>query len=430
MEGKTRIKRSAKNLPIAVIGGGPAGMTAAQTAVKNYKNVVLYDKNPTPGKKLGSADSRAIYVGERLSPQETAGAFGEKKTFILHAFKSFGWEKTQEHLRTLGFSVGLNGDRRLSILPEESSLLSLRLRDAAESAGVLVKKSSRVSDLVMSKGEVKGIVVNGVVHPVSAVIIASGSAASPKFGATMDGYTMAEKAGHEIVPVKPAMVGFETVERFGRILSGVLIRDCRMEIYLDNEMVISDRGDIVFTRNGVEGDLIYSHTMEITDLLGGGGKIRVKLDLVPDLTRVEIERLLGQDLAISDRTTVWQILTRYVPDRMLDVMHKIIRVHCRKPAVTLSNLERKLLAIWIKDFAFTIKRQRPFNETRGVMGGVSVEDIDPKTMRSNKVKNLYFAGDVMDLLAPWGGFNIEMAFSTGYLAGLSAGKSNGTKPPR
>jgi predicted flavoprotein YhiN len=110
---------------------------------------------------------------------------------------------------------------------------------------------------------------------------------------------------------------------------------------------------------------------------------------------------------------------------MLDVMHRMIRVHCRKPAVTLSSLERKLLAIWMKDFNVTIKRQRPFNETRAVLGGVSLADIDPRTMRSKRIGNLYFAGQVLDLLGPWGGYNMEMAFSTGYLAGHSAGKANG-----
>jgi len=424
MKTKQKSKKPETTLPIAVIGGGPAGMIAAQTAVKKYKNVILYDKNPIPGKKLGSVRYRPIYVSEKLSPEETAKAFGEKKDFILPALKSYGWEKISEQLRKIGFTLGLNGDRRLLIPSDESPEFSVRLRDAAETAGVTIKKSSKVSDIVISRGKVKGVVVNGVTHPVSAVIVASGSFSSPKLGSTRDGYVMAEKAGHKVVPIQPAMVGFETVEKFGKILSTILIKDCQMDIYQNDELRISDRGDIFFTKHGVEGDLMFNHTAELNDLLKKT-PLKVHLDLTPDLTKHDIERIMGQELESKDRSTVWEILTRYVPDRMLDVMHRMIRVHCRKPAVTLSNLERKLIAVWLKDFVFSIRRPLPFSETKGVTGGVSVQDIDPKTMRSNKIKNLYFAGEVLDLLGPWGGYNIEMAFSTGHLAGLSAAKGNG-----
>lgn len=422
MKAKTKTKRVAKSLPIAIIGGGPAGMTAAQTAVGNYKQVIVYDKNPVPGKKLGSIKSRSIYVSEKLSPGETASAFGSKKSFILPAFKAYGWKKIRDYLHKLGFSVSLNGIRRLTIPPEESSRFSIKLKEGAESSGVLIKKSSRVSDIVISRGKVNGVIVNGVVHPVSAVVIASGSFSSPKFGSTKDGYAMAKKAGHKILPLKPAMVGFEIAEKYGKILSGILIKDCRMDVYQDENLEFSDREDIIFTEYGVEGNLILDHSLKFMEMLKKG-EIKIHLDLMPDKSRIEIEKILGQNLENKDRTTVWEILTRYMPDRMLDVMHRMIRVHCRKPAVTLSNLERKMLAIWVKDLVITIKKPRPFNETMGILGGVSLKDIDPKTMCSKKVKNLYFAGEVLDLLGPWGGYNIEMAFATGYLAGFSAAKA-------
>jgi len=425
MKAKQKSKSSENNLPIAIIGGGPAGMMAAWSAVAKYKNVILYDKNPVPGKKLAAAKYRPIYLSEKLPSEKTAEAFGNKKNFILPALKAYGWEKLRDQMKKFGFPVSLNGERRLSIGPRDASKFSLKLWDAIESSGVVVKKSSRVSDIVINKGKVDSVVVNGINRPVQAVIIASGSFSSPKHGATKDGYAMAEKAGHEVIPIQPAMLGFETVEKFDRILPGIFIRDCRMDVFQDDKLVVSDRGDIVFTKRGVEGDLIFSHADEFTELLKNG-HLKVHLDLTPDLSKAEIEKIMGQDLQTRDRTTVWEILTRYVPDPMLDVMHRMIRVHCRKPAVTLSNLERKLIAIWLKDFAFTIKRQLPFNETKGVKGGVSIDEVDPRTMCSNKVKNLYFAGEVLDLLGPWGGYNIEMAFSTGYLAGLSAAEGNGT----
>ena len=401
-------------------------MTAAQSAVKKYKNVVLYDKNPIPGKKLSSITSDSIFISEKLSPERTAEAFGAKGKFVMPALRVFGWKEITEHLEKTGLSVGLNGENRLVVSPESAPLISTRLKESAESAGVVIKKSSRVTDIEISGGMVKGVVVNGITHPVSAVIIACGSYSSPRLGSTKDGYNLARKAGHKIVPIKPAMVGLEMVEKYGRILADVKVRDCRIDVYLDENLQFTDRGALTFTKYGLEGDLILNHSARIIDLFAKG-QVKVHVDLMPDMSKAKIERILGQGFESNNQITVWKILTRYIPDGMLDVMHKMIRIHSRRPAVRLSNLERKTLAIWLKEFAFTIKRCRPFNETRGVLGGVSVDDIDPETMRSKKVKNLYFAGEVLDLLGPWGGYNIEMAFATGHLAGLSAATANSVK---
>ncbi len=401
-------------------------MTAAETAIKKYKNVILYDKNPVPGKKLSSITSDSIFIGEKLSPERTARAFGAKGKFIMPALRVFGWKEITEHLEKTGLSVRLNGGNRLAISPESAPLISTRLKESAESAGVVVKKSSRVTDIEISNGTVKGVVVNSVTHPASAVIIACGSYSSPGLGSTKDGYDLARKAGHKIVPIKPAMVGLEMVEKYGRILADVKVRDCRIDVHLDDVLQFTDRGALTFTRYGLEGDLILNHSARMIDLLAKG-QVKIHVDLMPDMSKAKIEKILGQGFESNNQTTVWKILTRYIPDGMLDVMHKMIRIHSRRPAVHLSNLERKTLAIWLKEFAFTIKRCRPFNETRGVLGGVSVDDIDPETMRSKKVKNLYFGGEVLDLLGPWGGYNIEMAFATGHLAGLSAARANSVR---
>lgn len=423
---KSKSKRVREKLPIVVIGGGPAGMTAAETAAKKYKNVVLYDKNPVPGKKLSSITSDSIMISEKLSAERTAEAFGAKGKFIMPALRNFGWKEIADHLEKVKLPVELNGENQLTISAESAPSISTRLKESAESAGVVIKKSSRVTDIEISGGAVRGIVVNSVTHPVLAVIVASGSYSSPNRGSTRDGYEMARKAGHKIVPIRPAMVGLETVEKYGKILADVNIRDCRIDVSLDEKLQFTDRGALTFASYGLGGDLILNHSARIIDLLEKG-QVKVNIDLMPDMSKARIEKILGQGLESSNRKTVWEILTRYIPDRLLDGMHKMIRIHSRRPAVRLSSLERKSLAIWLKEFVFTITRCRPFSETRGVLGGVSLDDIDPETMRSKKVKNLYFAGDVLDLLGPWGGYNIEMAFATGHLAGLSAANANSVK---
>lgn len=417
-------KKSEKNLPIAIIGGGPAGLSAAIAAVEKYGNVVLYDKNPEPAKKIRSIIDEPLIVANKLTPDKFVEAYGDKYGFITTALKSYGWEEIFDLLKKMGIKVSSNGKGRLSIAPEDIDKLGELFKKTAESNGIVYKKSSRVTDLVISRGKVMGVVVNGITHPVSAVVVACGSFSAPKTGSTKDGYAFAEKAGHEITPIKPAFVGLVTKEKYGKILDGVEVRDCLIRVFLEDDLQFVDRGKLRFTTYGLAGDLILNNSASIIDLLERGN-VKIHMDQVPDLSKFEITKFLNQELPVTDRTTLFEHLNPYLPDGLLEVMDKIVRVHSNRPVAFLSNLEKKYIMLWLKDFPFTIRAARPFNETRGVLGGVALDDIDPKTMRSNKVKNLYFAGEVLDLLGPWGGYNFEMAFSTGHLAGLSASMDNG-----
>ncbi len=417
-------RKTEKELPIAIIGGGPAGLSAAIAAVKKYKNVIVYDKNPEPAKKIKELAYDPFIVAEKLDSDKFEDAYGDKYSFIAPALKSYGWKEITEQLEKMGIKVSSNGKDRFSIEQQDLGRLGELFKKSAESEGIIYKKSSRVTDLVISRGKVKGVVVNGVTHPVSAVVVACGSFSSPKSGSTKDGYAFAEKAGHEIIPIKPAFLGLETREKYGKFLDGVEVRDCLIRVSLDEELQFVDRGRLRFTSYGLSGEIILNNSAKIIELLEKG-EIKIHMDQVPDLSRFEISRFLNQEFPVTDRTTLFQHLNPYLPDGLLGVMDKIVRVHSNRPVAFLSSLEKKHIMLWLKDFPFIIKGARPFNETRGVLGGVALDDIDPKTMRSNKIKNLYFAGEVLDLLGPWGGYNFEMAFSTGRLAGLSAANDNG-----
>jgi predicted Rossmann fold flavoprotein len=417
-------KKPEKNLPIAIIGGGPAGLSAAIAAAEKYRNVILYDKNPEPAKKIRSIANEPLIIANKLVPEKFVEAYGDKYNFISPALESYGWEEISEQLKEMGIKVSSNGKGKLSIAPEDIENLAELFKKTAESRGIVYKKSSRVSDLVISRGKVKGVVVNGITHPVAAVVVACGSFSAPKTGSTKDGYAFAEKAGHEVNPIKPAFVGLVTNERYGKILDGVEVRDCLIRVYLDEDLQFVDRGKLEFTGYGLAGDIILNNSAKIIELLDKG-TVKIHMDQVPDLSKFEITKFLNQELPHTDRTTLFEHLNSYLPDGLLEVMDKIVRVHSSRPVAFLSSLEKKHIMLWLKDFPFTIKGPRPFNETRGVLGGVALDDIDPETMRSKKVKNLYFAGEVLDLLGPWGGYNFEMAFSTGHLAGLSASMDNG-----
>jgi predicted Rossmann fold flavoprotein len=427
MAGIKKVKKLDNKRPIIVVGGGPSGMMAAQTAAKYYNNVILFDKNPEPGKKLLSIPPQRIYISEDLPYDKVAKAFGPKENFIKPALKIFGWKELSAHLAAMNIKITPNGTSHLAVPPEIAGEVPYHLKDAAETAGVSVRKSSKVSELIFSGNRVTGVMVNSVEYPAACVIIACGSAASPSRGATQDGYEFARKAGHTIVPIKPAHVGLETVEKYGKMLAESEFIDCRIDIYKNSKLQFSDRGNFGFASYGLDGEMILTHSAAIIEMLNWSGsnrnKVEIHIDMIPDVSKKEVSGWLAQQIEASPKITVGALFERYIPLKLRGAMPKIMRIHSDKPVANLSILERKSLLLWVKDFHVSIKRPRPFNETMGVLGGVSTEEIDPDTMRSKKIDNVYFAGEVMDLLGPWGGFNLQMAFSTGHLAGFSAAKA-------
>jgi hypothetical protein len=365
-----------------------------------------------------------------MTPDKIAKAFGDRESFVKPAFKSFGWKDLVAHLESMNIKITHNGTGHLTVSNEFAAKLPHCLRDAATAAGVSVKKSSKVSDVIFGKDGATAVVVNSVEYPVAGVIVACGSVAAPARGATADGYEFARKAGHTIVPIKPALIGLETEEKYGKLLADTEFSDCHIDVYRNNVLVISDRGALKFTSFGLDGELILTHSARIIELIGRANgisnKVEIHIDMIPDVGKKDLDSWLSQQMQQNQKITVGSLFEKHIPAKLRTVMAKIMRIHSDKPMANLSHLERKSLLLWVKDFHVTVKRPRPFNETMGVLGGVSVSEVDAETMQSLKVGNLYFAGEVMDLLGPWGGYNLQMAFSTGYLAGLSAGKAMAT----
>lgn len=427
MASTRKAKKPELKRPIVVIGGGPAGMTAAQTAAQHYGNIILFDKNPEPGKKLRSLSSGPLFISEDLPGDKLARAFGDKEKFILPALKAFGLDELSRHLAAMGIRLTPNGSSHLVVGPDIAPELPAKLVRAAEESGAVIRKSSKVSDIIFDKNVATAVIVNSVEYPVSSVIIACGSVASPARGATGDGYQFARKAGHAVIQILPAMVGLETVERYGKSLADTEFPDCKIRVTRDDEPQFSDRGSLKFTSYGIEGELALTHSARIIGLLarqnGKQHRVEIHIDMMPDIKKKDLDTWFTQQVTNSPKITVGALMQDYIPEQLRAVMNKIVRIHSDKPVANLSYLERKLLLLWVKDFHLTVRRPRPFNETRGVLGGVSTEEVDPETMRSKKVKNLYFAGEVLDLLGPWGGYNFQMAFSTGFLSGLSAARA-------
>ena len=409
-------------MPIAIVGGGPSGLIAAIAASENHDNVVLFNKNPQPGKKIAAIPREDFFFSEKLSARKMAARFGDKAVFVEPIFSVFNYNDLIKLFKKINLEIesdtfghfkanGVAGDELCRVLLAE-----------ATRRGVTYRKSSRVTDIVANDGNLTGVTVNGSLFPADKIILATGSFSSPKFGSTRDGYEISQKLGHTVSDLKPALVDLITEEKYGKTLSGDNIEDVRISIFYDHKLAYSEIDSIKFTDAGISGEFVLNHSAEIIEKLNDS-QVEIRLDFMPDQPRETFESWFIKECIGRKHILVGQLLNRYFDDNAIKVISLESRIKLDKSVAHITNLERKSLIHAIKDFRLTIKSHKPFNNTRGVLGGVSVDDIDPKTMQSKKLNNLFFAGDIIDVLGPYGGYNMQFAFSSGYVAGKSAAQA-------
>ena len=407
------------NTSLTIVGAGPSGLLAALAASEKYSDITLFNKNPQPGKKISAIPAEDFYFSESLPPKKLALRFGEKANFVEPIFKEFSHEKLIKYLKKANIDLqpDKQGIYRVNGLAADG-LMHLLLEETLK-RGVKYRKSSRVTDIVIEDEKIVGVIVNGSMFPSSAVIIATGSFSSPKYGATRDGYEISRRLGHTVNDIKPALVDLITVEKYGKTLADETIDDVRISIFYEGKQAHSDIGKIKFTKTGISGPYILDYSAEMIDKLANGS-VEVRLDFMPDQNRETFEAWLIKQFISRQHILMGQFLNRYFNENAIKAIQLESRIKLDKSILHITNLERKSLIHAIKDFRLTIKSHKAFNNTRGVIGGIATEEIDPNTMQSNLVKSLYFAGDVIDVLGPYGGFNMQFAFSSGYVAGQSA----------
>ncbi len=391
-----------------------AAATAAETA-----QVTLFNKNPWPGKKVAAIPPDEFIFTEKLPPSRMAAKFGDKSLFVEPFLREFTYADLVKFLKKIGFSLKADEYGRFHSNGYKPNAIINAISEQAAKSGAKIIRSARVTDLVIENDSVKGVVVNNSVHPASAVILATGSFSSPKFGSTQDGYEIARKAGHLVNDIRPAMVDLVIKEKAFRPMAGELLSEVSLTIYAGEEPIFSGRGSIKFTNYGVSGPIILDKSAEIIEHLGKN-KVELALDFVPELNKEQIDSKLVEAQLSNARLKVSECLSEYINQKTAAAIGKLSNIDVEKSMLRLTNLERKALIVVMKDFRLTVAGSRPFNYTRGVKGGVAVEGINPTSGESKLVKNLFFAGAVMDVLGPWGGFNMQFAFSSGYVAGKAA----------
>lgn len=405
---------------VIVVGGGAAGLMAAGQAALAGAEVVLLEKMKRPGRKICITGKGRCNITNVADMEEFVSRFGRSGKFLRQSFHRFFNRELMDFLQQLGLElVTERGGRVFPASGKAPDVLAVFLHWLAD-CGVQVRTSSPVDALHLAGGRVEGAVSNGRTIAGDAVILTTGGASYPATGSTGDGYALAESAGHTIVPVRPALVPLETAGNLTAAMEDLTLRNVLVRLYVDGKRARQEFGELMFTEFGVSGPVILTVSGEAVDALRAGRRVALSIDLKPALDDRKLEARLQRDLRERGSEEMQSVLRGLLPREMVAVSLELTGLGARTKGGQLRAGERKRLRTWLKDFRLQVTGHRPFTEAIITAGGVDTREIDPRTMESKKVKGLFIAGELLDIQGDTGGYNLQAAFSTGWLAGVSA----------
>ncbi len=406
---------------IVVVGGGPAGMMAAVRASQLTKDITLIEKNPTLGKKLllsGKGRCNLTNVNELDSFLER---FPKNGQFLRDAFKHFFNNDLMDFFEKRGLKLRVERQGRVFPVTDRANSVKEVLENELNKNNVNMVYKTKIKEMLVEKGEVKGLLTAGKkIIPAKRVILATGGVSYSFTGSTGEGIKMAQGLNHSVSQIRPGLVPLEIKQRYPRLLEGLTLKNICLKFSNGKKDIFSEIGELLFTGFGVSGPLVLSLSGQIVDWLEAREKVYVEIDLKPALSREKLDLRLLRELNANSKKSIKNILSGLLPRRMVNVFIDIAKIDPDKKASHFTQKDRRDLASLFKGLRLDIIRSRPIEEAMITMGGISLKDINPRTMESRLIRGLYFAGEMIDVHADTGGFNLQAAFSTGYLAGESA----------
>ena len=420
MAGDKKINDSAPEDPVIVIGAGPAGMMAAGQAAEAGARVILMEKKEKPGRKLRITGKGRCNLTNIAALPEFITHFGRNGRFLRQAFNRFFSEDLVSFLGQLGVDIMTERGGRVFPVNEDAKAVAEALEKWVRGTGVTIMRKATVEKLLTSDKEVIGVRVSGHDYHARAVIIATGGLSYPATGSTGDGYRLSEAVGHTIIPVHPSLVPLETAGDVAPRLQGVSLRNIKVKVFIDGKKQNEAFGEMLFTHFGLSGPIILTLSRGIVEALALNQKVTVSIDLKPALEESKLDARLLRDLTEHGKQQFHTLLKGLLPAKLIPVCCDLTGIPSDKEGHQISSVERRRLRVWLKDFRFEISGHRSYDEAIVTAGGVDTKEIDPRTMASRLVHGLYFAGEVLDIDGDTGGYNLQAAFSTGWLAGRSA----------
>jgi predicted Rossmann fold flavoprotein len=402
--------------------------------------VMLLEKTKRPGTKLRLTGAGRCNLTNSASPTDFITHFGPGGRFLRQAFSQFFSSDLVEFLKKLGVRTVTEPDGRIFPASGKAGDVANALVDWVVRCGVTVLTETSVKRLLLEKGEIKGVEVFSNLPPegkgkshhhrlkreykADAVIVACGGASYPSTGSSGDGYRLAESVGHTIIPVRPALVPIKTAGDVAPRLQGVSLNRVRVRIKIEGKRRAESIGELIFTHFGLSGPVILDLSKLMVDALRENQKVVLSLDFMPDLDESRLNNYVENRLRGRGKQKLQTSLKEFLPGKLISVCLDLAEIPSSRVGNQVTASERKRLGQLFKDFKMEVTGHLSLAEAMVTAGGVDTKEVDPRTMESRLVKGLYFAGEVLDIDASSGGYNLQAAFSTGLVAGKSAGRED------
>ncbi len=410
-------------MQVIVIGGGPAGMMAAGMAAEAGARVCLVEKNKQLGKKLRITGKGRCNLTNICTHEELIANTVVNSRFMYSAFRGFSNTDLMEFIEGLG--VPLKTERGGRVFPESDNAADIvaALRNWIHRKGVHVVQA-KADRLLIHEKKIRGVVFGKKAIEADCVVLATGGASYPQTGSTGEGYAIADKAGHTIVPLRPSLVPLVCKEKFD--LAGLSLKNITLSVWTDNTCIYREFGEMLFTHDGISGPVVLSASAHMRKK----GKYTASIDLKPALSHEMLDKRLLRDFEKYAKKDFLHAMDDLLPKRLIHPVIERTKISPHKKTGLLTKEERHAVLDVLKNFTLSITGFRPIAEAIVTSGGVKTSEINPKTMESKLVDGLYFAGEIIDVDAYTGGFNLQIAFSTGYAAGKAIGEREETENER
>ena len=417
-------------MKVVVIGGGPAGMMSAITSAENGNDVILLEKNKSLGKKLLITGKGRCNITSSLPMEDFIKNTPGNGMFLYSAFNSFTNQDIIQFLKEQGLEVKEErGNRIFPITDKSQDVLNCFEKKLKSLKNVKIIYQMPVEEIIIdSNNKVIGVKCkNNDIIKADKVILATGGKSYPLTGSTGDGYEMAKKLGHTIVNIKPSLVPLETYEQdLHQSLQGLSLRNVKIKLVDENKKkeIYEDFGEMLFTHFGVSGPVILSasaHLVRYKNIyeLLKSKKIKLQIDLKPALTEEKLNDRILRDFEEFKNKSFKNSLYKLLPQKLIPIIIEYSGIDKEKQVNSITKQERMNLIKLLKGFKVTIKNFRKIEDGIITAGGINIKEVNPKTMESKKIEGLYFAGEVLDVDSYTGGFNLQIAYSTGYTAGIN-----------
>lgn len=412
-------------MKVIVIGGGPAGMMAAITSAENKNNVVLLEKMERLGRKLLITGKGRCNITSSLPIDDFVSNTPGNGQFLYSCFKNYTNKDIIEFLKKEGLEVKEERGNRIFPKTDKSIDVLECFKKRLKELKVEIKYNTKVTEIIKKDNKFQVITQNKILYEAEKVILATGGKSYPLTGSTGDGYKLAKKLGHTVTEIKPSLVPLETYDKnICKKLQGLSLKNVKIELKNteNNKTIYEDFGEMLFTHFGVSGPTILSSSAHLVrykkiEELIENKKIILKIDFKPALSEEKLDERILRDFSELKNKQFKNSLNKLLPQKLIPVIIEKTKVDPDKKVNEITKQERRNIIKILKNFEIIISSFRPIEEAIITSGGINIKEINPKTMESKLIEGLYFAGEIIDVDSYTGGFNLQIAYSTGHTAG-------------